>query len=270
MGEKRIDVSGLRVTLAKPKKRRDPCMDDYLEKTLAALGSRHIKGFFAKDIEDANQKIIDLIPQGAVVGFGDSTAIRQLGVLQILEARGTRILNAFILKGSEIDIGDFRKWREKIINEATLCDVFLTGTNALTQDGKLVNVDAAGNRVAGMFWGHPLSIVIVGRNKIVRNLDEAFDRIKNIIAPTHFQIRSGELGGRKRETPCVATGKCNDCRSKDRGCNIYTIIEGKPARADLHVIIVNEDLGLGWDSSWPEKRITKIRDKYKKFVWLPV
>lgn len=245
-------------------------MDDYLEKTLAALCSRHIKAIFAEDFIEANQKILDLIPQSAVVGFGDSTAVRQLGVLQVLEVRGIRILNAFIPKRSEIDIGVFRQWREMIIHEATLCDVFLTGTNALTQDGKLVNVDASGNRVAGMFWGHPLSIVVVGRNKIVRNLDEAFDRIKNIIAPTHFRIRSGELGGRKRETPCVATGKCNDCRSKDRGCNIYTIIEGKPARTDLHVIIVNQDLGLGWDSSWPQKRITKILDDYKKFVWLPV
>jgi hypothetical protein len=245
-------------------------MTDYLEKTLAALCSRHIKGIFAEDLKEANQRILDLIPKGAVVGIGDSTAVRQLELLQVLEVRGNRILNAFIPKRSAIDIEDFRQWRERIVHEATLCDVFLTGTNALTQDGKLVNVDASGNRVAGMFWGHPLSIVIVGKNKIVRNLDEAFDRIKNIIAPTHFRIRSGELGGRKRETPCVATGKCNDCRSKDRGCNIYTIIEGKPARTDLHVIIVNQDLGLGWDSSWPQKRITKILDDYKKYVWLPV
>jgi LUD domain len=245
-------------------------MDDYLEKTLAALRSRHIKGIFAKDIKEANQKILDLIPQGAVIGVGDSTALRQLGVLQVLEARGTKILNAFVPRGAEIDIGDFRQWRERIVHEATLCDVFLTGTNALTQDGKLVNVDASGNRVAGMFWGHPLSIVIVGRNKIVHNLDEAFDRIKHITAPTHFRIRSGEMGGRKRETPCVATGKCTDCRSKDRGCNVYTIIEGKPARTDLHVIVVNQDLGLGWDPSWPQERIEKIRDEYKKFVWLPV
>lgn len=251
-------------------KLKEPCMDDDLEKTVAALCSRHIKGICADDVKEANRKIVDLIPRGAVVGFGDSTAIRQLGVLPVLEERGIQILNAFIPKKPGIDIGDFRQWRERVTDEAARCDVFLTGTNALTQDGKLVNVDASGNRVAGMFWGHPLSIVIVGRNKIVRNLDEAFDRIKNTIAPTHFRIRCGELGGRKRETPCVATGKCNDCRSGDRGCNIFTIIEGKPARTDLHVIIVNQDLGLGWDASWPQERITKILDAYKKFVWIPV
>ncbi|MEW6332922.1 MAG: lactate utilization protein [Thermodesulfobacteriota bacterium] len=245
-------------------------MDDGIEKTLAALRSRHIKGIFAEDVQEANLKILDLVPRSAILGFGDSTAVRQLGVLQVLEERGIRILNAFVPKRSGIDIGEFRQWRERTIDEATRCDVFLTGTNALTRDGRLVNVDATGNRVSGMFWGHPLSIVVVGRNKIVANLDEAFDRIRNTIAPTHFHIRCGEMGGRKRETPCVATGTCNDCRSGDRGCNVYTIIEGKPARTDLHVIVVNRDLGLGWDSTWPKERITKILDDYRKFVWVPV
>ena len=245
-------------------------MDDYLEETLAALRSRHIKGIFAEDISEANRKILDLIPKEAVVGIGDSTGIRQLGILQVLETQGISILNAFVPKRAEISSGDFLQWRERTNQDATLCDVFLTGTNALTQDGKLVNVDASGNRVAGMFWGHPLSIVVAGRNKIVRTLDEAFARIKSIIAPTHFRIRSGEMGGKKRETPCVATGVCSDCRSKDRGCNVFTIIEGKPAKTDLHVIIVNQDLGLGWDPSWPKERIEKIRDDYKKFVWLPL
>jgi hypothetical protein len=121
-----------------------------------------------------------------------------------------------------------------------------------------------------MFWGHPLSIVVVGKNKIVRDLDEAFQRIRNIIAPTHFRIRSGELGGRKRETPCVATGECADCRAADRGCNIFTIIEGKPTQTNLNVILVNQDLGLGWDPSWPHERIAKILHSYKQFVWVPV
>lgn len=245
-------------------------MDEDIEKTLTALDARHIRGVFAAGAAEANRKILDLIPQGAVVGFGDSTAVRQLGILEALSERGTTVLNAFIPKRPAVDIAEFRQWRERTLDAAARCEVFLTGTNALTRDGKLVNVDASGNRASGMFWGHPLSIVVVGRNKIVRNLDEAFDRIRHTIAPTHFRIRCGELGGRKRETPCVTTGRCNDCRSSDRGCNIFTIIEGKPSRTDLHVIIVNEDLGLGWDPSWPRKRITKILDDYKKRVWLPV
>jgi len=244
-------------------------MDTQIEKTLSSLHSRHIHGVFAEDLEQANQEILALVPSGATVGIGDSTGVRQLGILKALKDRGTKILNAFVANEEGLDLEDFRQWRTGVIQNATMCDVFLTGTNALTEDGRLVNVDASGNRVAGMFWGHPLSIIVVGRNKIVRNLDEAFRRIRTVIAPTHFHIRN-ELGGKKRETPCVVTGKCSDCRSEERGCNIFSIIEGKPSRADLNVIIVNRDLGLGWDPSWPQERIAKILNGYKSIVYIPV
>ncbi|MBP1722561.1 MAG: hypothetical protein H6Q44_266 [Deltaproteobacteria bacterium] len=245
-------------------------MDAEIEKTLSSLRSRHINGIFVEDYANANQKILALIPAGATLAIGDSTSMRQLGILPAIRERGTKILNPFEPKGEGIGVEEFRERNALVRRDATLCDVFLTGTNALTQDGRLVNLDATGNRVAGMFWGHPISLVVVGRNKIVKDLDEAFQRIRNIIAPTHFRIRSAELGGRKRETPCVATGKCADCKAIDRGCNIFTIIEGKPTQTNLTVILVNQDLGLGWDPSWPEERIKKIRESYKRFVWVPV
>ena len=240
-----------------------------MEKILSSLHARHIHGVYAENRQEANQKILALIPVGVTVGIGDSTALRQLGVLQVLQERGTRILNPFEPKGDNVGVEDFSSRRARVIKEATLTDVFLTGSNAITQDGKIVNVDANGNRVAGMFWGHPLSIIVMGKNKIVRDLDDALHRIRTLIAPNHFRIRD-ELGARKRRTPCVATGECNDCRAEDRGCNVFTIIEGKPASVNLHVFLVNEDLGLGWDPSWPEERISKIRESYRKFVWIPV
>jgi hypothetical protein len=245
-------------------------MEAEIEKTLSSLRSRHINGIFAENHAEAIQKILALIPTEAILAIGDSTSMRQLGILAALRERGTKILNPFEPKGVEVSAEEFRKRNAQVRRDATLCDVFLTGTNALTQDGRLVNLDATGNRVAGMFWGHPLSVVVVGKNKIVRNLEEAFQRIRNIIAPTHFRIRSAELGGRKRETPCVATGECADCRATDRGCNIFTIIEGKPTQTNLNVILVNQDLGLSWDSSWPQERIIKILEGYKQFVWVPV
>ncbi|MCJ7748884.1 MAG: lactate utilization protein, partial [Desulfobacterales bacterium] len=162
------------------------------------------------------------------------------------------------------------KYTERVTKEATLSDVFLTGTNALTQDGRLVNVDGNGNRVAGMFWGHPISIIVVGKNKIVRDLDEAFHRIRNTIAPNHAYIRTAASRGRKLKIPCAETGECRDCRSSDRVCNIFTILEGKPFHTDLNVIIVDEDLGLGWDASWPKSRIKQIIDNHKKFLWIPM
>lgn len=244
-------------------------MDVQIEKSLASLKARHINGIFSENIEKARQEILTLIPREAVVGIGDSTTSRQMGIPEALKERGTKVLNAFDREAAKMDGQKLEEQRSKIVKEATICDVFLTGTNALTQDGRLVNVDSIGNRVAGMFWGHPISVIVVGRNKIVRDLDEAFHRIRHVIAPNHVRIRTVELGGRQRNTPCVATGECTDCRATDRICNVFTIIEGKPGRTDLNVFIVNEDLGLGWDTAWPQDRILNICENYKKFVWIP-
>ena len=245
-------------------------MNSEIEKALSSLRSRHINGIFAENAEEAKREILSLIPQNSTVAIGDSTTMRQVGVLEALRKRGTKILNPFEPKEGQTGVEEFRKRNTRLRQEATLSDVFLTGTNALTQDGRLVNLDATGNRVAGMFWGHPISVVIAGKNKIVKDLEEALERVRKTIAPTHFRIRCAELGGRKRDTPCAATGKCTDCRTGDRGCNVFTIIEGKPTQTSLNVILVNQDLGLGWDPSWPDERIKKIRDNYKKFVWVPV
>ena len=244
-------------------------MDTEIEKTLAALRSRHLHGFYSENVEDACLQITNLIPQGAVVGVGDSATVRQIGILKILEGKGVEVLNAYKTEGTKIEPEEAHAHHKKVTRKASLTDVFIAGTNALTQDGRLVNVDAVGNRVSGMVWGHPVSVIVVGKNKIVKDLDEAFQRIRKIIAPSHVRIRAVELGGRKRKTPCVETGECGDCRSPDRICNVFTIIENKPFYTDLNVIVVNEDLGLGWSPDWPESRIRNIRENYKKFAWLP-
>ncbi len=245
-------------------------MDAQINEILSSLHSRHIHGIFAENSEDAVRKMMTLIPNDAVVGIGDSTTTKQLGIPQALKGRGTRVLNPFEPKRSQTDPKDAFQWHMNMLKKATVGDFFLTGTNAITLDGRLVNVDAVGNRVAGMFWGHPTSVIAVGRNKIVKDLDGAFYRIRNTIAPNHARIRSVELGGRKSKTPCAVTGECSDCRAPDRICNIFTIIESKPLFTDLNVVIVNEDLGLGWDPSWPKDRIMRILENYKKFVWVPI
>jgi hypothetical protein len=243
-------------------------MDAEMKEVLASLGSRHMHAVLAETREDAVREILGLVPRDAVVGIGDSTTNRQLGAIAALQARGTKVLNPFereAPKGGEAPLVRLRR----LLNEATLSDVFLTGANAITRDGRLISLDAVGNRVAGMFWGHPTSIVVAGRNKIVRDLEEGLQRVKKVIAPNHVRIRT-ELGGGDSRTPCAVTGECSDCRAPDRICNIYAIIEGKPYFTEMHVVIVNEDLGLGWDPSWPEDRIARIRDRYRELVWVPV
>jgi len=245
-------------------------MDSQIKEILSSLHARHINGIFAENSEDAIRKILSSVPKDATVGIGDSTTMRQLGIPEALKERGTKVLDAFGRRETSTNPKDALQLHRRTLKEATVSDVFVTGTNAITRDGRLVNVDAVGNRVAGMFWGHPTSIIAIGRNKIVKDLDEAFHRIRNVIAPNHVRIRSVELGGRNSKTPCAVTGECSDCRATDRICNIFTIIEGKPFFTDLNVVIVNEDLGLGWDPSWPQSRVTQILENYKKFVWIPV
>ena len=209
-------------------------MEKYIKKCLASLRSRHIKGNFAADFSQACDIALDLIPAEAVVGLGDSSTVRRIGLLDRLKERETTVLNPFATHDVETAPEAAYEYTEKTSRQASVCDVFVTGTNALTQDGRLVNVDAAGNRVAGMFWGHPLSIIIIGRNKVVENLDEAFKRIRQTIAPNHTFLKSGDDEENKPDIPCARSGQCRDCRSPNRACNVFTIIESKPLRTELH------------------------------------
>jgi len=131
--------------------------------------------------------------------------------------------------------------REEIIErrrQALLVDVFLTGSNAITECGKLVNLDMIGNRVAGITFGPKNVIIVVGRNKIVKGVEEAMKRVKNFAAPLNA-IRHPGL-----KTPCVKTSYCMDCKSPDRICNTWAITEKSYPKGRIKVIIVNEDLGL--------------------------
>ena len=117
-------------------------LDKDIEQTIASLHSRHINGIFARNSQEARVIILSLIPAGAIVGIGDSTAIRQLGIPQVLKKRGIKVLDAFEPHVTTIDPKDAQVNHDKTIIEATISDVFLTGTNAITQDGRLVNMGA--------------------------------------------------------------------------------------------------------------------------------
>ena len=121
--------------------------------------------------------------------------------------------------------------------EAILVDLFFTGTNAVTESGMLVNLDMIGNRVGGITFGPQHVVLMVGRNKIVANLEDAMVRIKNYAAPTNA-MRHG------KKTPCIKTSYCMDCKSPDRICNVWTIHEKSHPKGRIKVILINRDLGL--------------------------
>ena len=104
-------------------------------------------------------------------------------------------------------------------------------------DGKLVNVDGTGNRVAAMIFGPGKVIVVAGINKIVRDLGAAEERIRSVAAP----VNNSRIG---LPNPCVKTGECMDCQGPTRICNVTTIIGKRPNTTEMHVVIVGEDMGF--------------------------
>jgi len=121
--------------------------------------------------------------------------------------------------------------------QSLLVDFFITGTNAVTESGMLVNLDMIGNRVGGITFGPKDVIVLVGRNKIVADLEDAVIRIKNFAAPANAM----RLG---MKTPCAKTSYCEECKSKDRICNNWTITEKSFPKGRIKVVLINENLGL--------------------------
>ncbi|MGD2072246.1 MAG: lactate utilization protein, partial [Candidatus Thorarchaeota archaeon] len=217
--------------------------------TLKSLTRHEFKARMVEDRKKATSILLDLIETTAVVGIGDSATIRQLGIIDRLQERGTSIINPFI--------GAFN--RSTGIT-CLLADVFLTGANAITEDGHIVDIDGAGNRIAGTIYGPPTVLLVVGKNKIVPTVEDAFYRIKNFIAPYH----ANAMG---YGPPCTKTGKCEDCQSGKRVCRIETVIARKPMYSDVHILIIDEDLGLSWDPHWSAGRIQKIQKAYEDHVW---
>ncbi len=121
--------------------------------------------------------------------------------------------------------------------QALLSDLFITGSNAVTEDGWLVNLDMIGNRVGAINFGPRNVVIIMGRNKVVPGLEQAMDRIKDYVAP----VNAMRL---KKKTPCSKTGICHDCSSPDRICNVWTVTEKSFPKGRVHVILVNEDMGF--------------------------
>jgi hypothetical protein len=200
---------------------------------------------YVEKAQDAIPIIIDMIPADATIEMAGAMSVAQLGILDLLRKRGNKGLD--FPKPGEFSFEEMRKTRR---------DILLVSTNAVTLDGKLVNTDGMGNRVTGMVYGVRKVILLIGANKIVRDVNEALDRIQNTISPYHAKY----IG---LNTPCASTGICSDCDSPQRICNITTIIMKKPPSVEFAIVLVGEDLGLGWDPDWPEERKEKIASAYR-------
>lgn len=222
-------------------------MNKEIETTINALKRNNFNVEYAEEAKDVNDIVLKLIPKNASIEMAGSTSVGQLRIMNKLEERGN----------TGPGIPEPGATAAPKLNPSVRNDVLLVSTNAVTLDGKLVNLDGMGNRVTGMVYGTKQVILVVGQNKIVKDVPAALERIQQVIAPYH----ACNMG---LETPCAKTEKCEDCNSPDRICNITTIISKKPPSVEFTIIMVGEDMGLGWDPDWPEERIKKIRFTYRK------
>ena len=205
-----------------------------LESLKTELEKNHFSVFLAADVQEAKAIFADtILPAAAAksVSWGGSTTVTQTGVFEVLkENPELEVIDAFE-KGITIE----ESWDRR--RRAFFVDMYLTGTNAVTESGQLVNLDMIGNRVAALTFGPRWVVVVVGRNKIVPDLEDAMFRIKNYAAPANSMRLD-------KKTPCVKTSYCEECKSPDRICNTWTITEKSFPVSRVKVVLINEDLGL--------------------------
>lgn len=166
----------------------------------------------------------------STMSWGGSMTLAETGIQDaLLNDSGVEIINPYAAGISREEAFELRR-------KALLSDLYFTGTNAITEDGRLVNLDGFGNRVAALHFGPRNVVVVVGRNKIVPGIEEAMMRIKNYVAPINVMRLD-------RKTPCLDTSVCQDCCSSERICNVWTITEKSFPRGRIKVMLVNQDLG---------------------------
>lgn len=205
-----------------------------LREVKKALESNNFEVFIANDAADASRIVLEeIIPKAAPksVAWGGSLTFGATGLYDaIKKLPNLEVTDTFDRTIPADELLERRRC-------ALLTDLFVTGTNAVTETGKLVNLDMIGNRVAGITFGPRHVIVLVGRNKIVPDLEEAMLRIQNYTAPVNAMRLD-------KKTPCATTSYCEECKSPDRICNSWAITEKSYPKGRVRVVLINEELGI--------------------------
>ncbi len=201
-----------------------------VERTMKALKKNNFDARFAVNAHDALGEIFKMIPEGATVGVGGSLTLNQIGFFDEARRHPIKLMNSAVPGISPEEALKMRR-------EMLLADIYLSSSNAVTEDGQLYNIDATGNRVGAMMFGPGKVILVCGVNKIVKDIDEAQRRVQEWVAP----MNARRLG---LKTPCAETGECADCASPQRICNIYAVLAKKPLRTDMTILLVGEQLGF--------------------------
>jgi L-lactate utilization protein LutB len=198
------------------------------------LEGNRFDAYVAENSKEAKRIVLEeIIPEisPTTVSWGGSMTFTDTGIYEAVRNHGNiTVLDTFDKNASKEEAFERRR-------QALLVDLFITGTNAITETGKLVNLDMIGNRVAGITFGPKNVIILVGRNKIVPDIEDAISRVKNYTAPANVMRLD-------KKTPCLKTSYCEECSSPDRICNSWIITEKSFPKGRVKVVLINEDLGL--------------------------
>ena len=196
------------------------------QKVIKGLESRNMTGYYAASREEAKELALSLIPEGSTVSMGGAMSAHEIGLVQALKEGNYHF----------IDRDAYEDKREAMLL-AYDADVFLSSTNAMTEDGVLINIDGNSNRVSAIAQGPRKVLFIVGMNKVCSDVDGAMKRARNVAAPTNAQ-RFGI------STPCTKTGSCMNCKSPETICCQFLITRYSRHKDRIHVILVNDMLGF--------------------------
>lgn len=194
------------------------------------LEKRRMEGSYASNAAQARDEIVAMIPEEASVYRCGSMTTAGIALWERLAQKpGVKIMDPYRSGLSPEEAMELRR-------QGLLADVMIASSNAITLDGRLVNLDGSGNRIAAMTFGPKKVILVVGMNKVAPDLESAMARVKHYASPINV-MRIGY------KNPCAETGLCIDCRSPQRICNMWSIIEGHMAKGRIHVKLVGENLG---------------------------
>lgn len=193
------------------------------------LQSRHFEAYYCATRQEALAKALELIPEGATVGWGGALSAQQIGLTEAVKQGNYRAIDR--------DKCATPEERVQAARESMFADVFLTGANGLSLDGQMVNIDGTGNRVGAIVYGPKTVLVIAGMNKVMDSLDEALRRARTVAAPMNKQRFLGN-------TPCSVTGACGDCKSEGCICNQIVITRNCRPAGRIKFVLVGEELGM--------------------------
>ncbi len=200
-----------------------------IEKVISNLNKNNMAGYIIDSRAELSGLLSRLIAINSSVGCGDSITLEETGVFEFLRKENYDFLDKF-------DPTLSKEEKQKLYLKNFTVDTFITGSNAITLDGKIFNIDGNGSRVAPMLYGPKQVIIVVGINKLTTDVDSAIKRTRQIAAP----MDAKRLG---KSTPCASLNRCIDCNHKQRFCNDFVLITGQFIKDRIKVIIINEELG---------------------------